>query len=289
MKKTLFCILVLVLIFAGCGKHDKLKREFTMSIEIPSDIQANNTKAFKSVLKTPEWWIDKPENGYSSTMDLTEQLGGVLAYAVIRDEFGNVINPIEPNKIIWSSSSHPAISAVGPVCSHSFYNQTKCLLHAVYTGKLLVSEDPIIYEDVYLEADAICLLMYRNTIEPQSLYTQYLDITNFQYVSYASQAELYKTVENDIIYLNAPYGIAKILDREPGNELYVLGGVKKIPDGLTYETKIPLVNYGVYIIKLANGNFTKALIWNADRGYIPPFGLWLYYSISSTPEFEISW
>lgn len=303
MKKIIFPVVCLLIIFSlvGCGGSGPAPGKHTYAMEISVTEQSMQTSALNkagaikiaSVAKTPDWWVDKPENGFFSYIVRSssgELSGSVEAVVTLKDNTGKEVVPTDTSKIIWSTPNNPIWSGTGTKAFYLNNTQGSFTLNAVYNGDIYTDVDtgdmtPI---TVNLSASAIVNLVYSNVNSAASGQTDYYNMSNHQFLSSATGAEIYHTNEGGTDYINAPYGMAHILDSEidpytGDTNWHILGSILKVPDGLTLTDtkKLPLVNYGVYIVQLSGGGYAKvqADVWGSI--------MWILYSTSDTTDFDV--
>jgi len=297
MKKIFAVLICLIVVFGliGCGAKPSV-RTYTLEINVTGQsipkttVYTANKLHSKAVIKDPDWWVDRAENEYFSCIVRGSDGnldGSVEAHAILRDDLGNTVAPINTNDIVWSSPDNPVWSATGLTANYCSSTQNRYVLRVDFNGDIYtdVNTGDMTPIHLTLSAEAVVILVYSNSEFPGQ--TDYFNMTNIQCVSGPIGAEIYHTNEGGVDYINAPFGMALILDQEIDpltNEInwFILGSVKKIPDGLTFtDTKLPLTNYGTYIVRLSGGGYAKV------QAHMGSSIMWFLYSTSPDNQFSI--
>ena len=110
MKKIFAVLICLIVVFGliGCGAKPSV-RTYTLEINVTGQsipkttVYTANKLHSKAVIKDPDWWVDRAENEYFSCIVRGSDGnldGSVEAHAILRDDLGNTVAPINTNDIV---------------------------------------------------------------------------------------------------------------------------------------------------------------------------------------------
>lgn len=246
------------------------------------------------VVKNENWFIDQNINDFLITLYKNNDgiwTGSNGIYVTVRDvETNEIINLTEEEQqnVHWSSPDTDLFKIINGSMNGSW------MVLATYQSCRV--RFTVTYENAV--ANSTILFVNRGTVNsflysPSDIKKAYI-FNIGEDTNDLNLADFWYTVSDGVNYINAPSGVALILNSEqyPNPELgtnwTIVGSVLKVPDNLVYSTYMPCVWYGTFIVKTHSGGYVKITSFLAPEHNINvPAGF--LYEYSSNGEFQLHW
>lgn len=295
-KIMLSLMLIVSLFTIGCSGGDGKKgskapfnpsRNYAIEISFNTTTNTTTQQNFKSnnfatmgvgvmgssVTKDPSWFKEMTRNDcFLSVWQGSPRKTHGSAWAYLRDlDTGEIVdlNDTEVNQFKWSfdTTDIEIENNIGQAVAIAISSPKVVRYTVTYTYEVQVQtinpetgEPVITTEERQLSANGSIIAIESGTIP---LYNQgYVFATKT--VTSTETADFWYSRIGEINYINAPNGVAFVLDRVVFEDL---GGILRVPEGLTFTNQLPCVHYGAFIVKTRDGKYVKMVNFldNSER------------------------